>query len=1042
MPNPPRVFTIPASTPFLPTLIKALIDGRLVNGFAPGADPLALATATLYLPTRRAARLARDVFLDVLGTEAAILPRIVAVGDVDEDEIAFDEAGRGDFDATLDVPEALGGLERRLLLATLVTTWATTIAPSKKGEAPLIANNPAAALALADDLARLMDDLATRQVPFEQLDALVPKEVDDYWQITLRFLKIAREAWPAILAEKGKIEPAARRDHLIKAEAERLARSKGPVVAAGSTGSIPATAELLATIAGLPQGALVLPGLDTDLDPASWEKISGDVEQNFPPAAGHAQFAMHSLLRRIGILRDAVSVLAEPAAHGRERIVSEALRPAATTQLWQPKLMAPDFAQRADIALSSISVIEAANAEEEALAAAVALREAVEMPGVTAALATPDRALARRVLAALARWNVTVNDSGGDALPDTPAGVFARLAADAALGGLAPVTLLALLKHPLLRLGAGENAHTDAVTALELAVLRGPRPKPGTEGLVHALKNFRAQRGTLYRSDPRKQLSDAELDLAEELARRLAAALAPLEKLPRATASFPEIAICHRQAVEELSTGKDGKAAAFAGADGNALALAFDEIAEHAAAASFGMTPADYPDFFQAAISDRVVRRPDRPGTRVHIYGLLEARLQNVDRLVLGGLVEGVWPPETRSDPWLSRPMRHELGLDLPERRIGLSAHDFAQSLGAKEVILTRAAKLSGAPTVASRFMQRLQAVAGEERWKAALARGNEYLHWARALDQPEMTPKSAPRPLPKPGVELRPKSLSVTEIELLLRDPYSIYARHVLRLQPLDAVDTPPGARDRGTVIHEAIGTFTERYKNALPADPLEELLRLGREGFAKLEDFPDARAFWWPRFQRVARWFVDFEQERRAGLTKLYVEVPAELEIALGNESTFKLRTRVDRIEEIEHGRYAILDYKTGRAPSSKQVKSGLSPQLTLEGAILRAGCFPGIPAGSSIAQYLYVELRGLEPPGEQKIVDLEKTTADSEAENTRQRLTDVLTRFIDPDTGYASRERPMFMGRGGGDYDHLARVREWSLSGGLAEDESDIE
>ena len=260
---------------------------------------------------------------------------------------------------------------------------------------------------------------------------------------------------------------------------------------------------------------------------------------------------------------------------------------------------------------------------------------------------------------------------------------------------------------------------TGAVAALELAVLRGPRPKPGTEGLIHALKNFRAQRGTLYRSDPRKQLSDAELDLADELARRLAAALAPLEKLPRATASFPEIAVCHRKAVEELSTGKDGKVAAFAGADGNALALAFDEIAEHAAAASFGMTPADYPDFFRAAISDRVVRRPDRPGTRVHIYGLLEARLQNVDRLVLGGLVEGVWPPETRSDPWLNRPMRHELGLDLPERRIGLSAHDFAQSLGAKEVILTRAAKLSGAPTVASRFTQRLQAVAGEERWKA-----------------------------------------------------------------------------------------------------------------------------------------------------------------------------------------------------------------------------------------------------------------------------------------------------------------------------------
>ncbi|MEA2984985.1 MAG: ATP-dependent helicase/nuclease subunit [Alphaproteobacteria bacterium] len=1041
MPNPARVFTIPASTPFLPTLIKALIDGRLVDGFAPGADPLALATATLYLPTRRAARLARDVFLDVLGTEAAILPRIVAIGDVDEDEIAFDEAGRGDFGATLDVPEALDGLQRRLLLATLVTTWAKTLAPGKKGEAPLIANNPSAALALADDLARLMDDLATRQVPFEQLDALVPREVDNYWQLTLDFLKIAREAWPGVLAEKGKIEPAARRNWLIKAEAERLARSKGPVVAAGSTGSIPATAELLATIAGLAQGAMVLPGLDTDLDTDSWEKIGGGTEQNLPPAAGHAQFAMHSLLKRIGITRDAVTVLAEPAAHGRERIISEALRPAATTQLWQQKLMAPDFAQQADMALSSISVIEAANAEEEALAAAVALREAVQRPGMTAALATPDRALARRVLAALARWNVTVNDSGGDALPDTPAGVFARLTADAALGGLAPVTLLALLKHALLRLGGGENAQTGAVAALELAVLRGPRPKPGTEGLIQALTNFRAQRGTLYRSDPRKQLSDAELDQADDLARRLAAALKPLEKLPRRAASFAEIAICHRKALEELSTGKDGKVAAFAGADGSALALAFDEIAEHAAAASFDMTLADYPDFFRAAVSDRVVRRPDRPGTRVHIYGLLEARLQNVDRLVLGGLVEGVWPPETRSDPWLNRPMRHELGLDLPERRIGLSAHDFAQSLGAGEVILTRAAKLSGAPTVASRFTQRLQAVAGEVRWKAALARGDKYLHWARALDQPEMPPKSAPRPQPKPGVELRPQSLSVTEIELLLRDPYSIYARHVLRLQPLDAVDTPPGARDRGTVIHEAIGTFTERYKEALPADPLEELLRLGQEGFAKLEDFPDARAFWWPRFQRVARWFVEFEKERRENLGRLHAEVRATHEIQLGDK-VFKLNTRADRIEELNDGCYAIIDYKTGRAPSSKQVKSGLSPQLTLEGAILRKGGFDGIAEGASIAKYLYVELRGGEPAGEQKFIDMDKTSPDIEAENALRKLTQVLIRFTDPDTGYASRERPMFMGRGGGDYDHLARVREWSLSGGVADEEGDVE
>jgi ATP-dependent helicase/nuclease subunit B len=1037
----PRVFTIPASAPFLPTLIKALIDGRVVPGFAPGFDPLALSNATLYLPTRRAARSARDVFLDVLGSEAAILPRIVAIGDVDEDEIAFDEAAREDFSgAALEIPEALGGLERRLLLASLVMQWAKVTAPKQKHDAPLVATSPAAALALADDLARLMDDLTTRQVPFSSLDGLVPDNVDVYWQETLRFLKIAREEWPAILTERNKIEPAARRDLLIKAESERLTRASGPVVAAGSTGSIPATAELLATIAKLPHGAVVLPGLDTDLDAESWDMIGGDAEQRLPPAAGHPQFAMHGLHKRIGILREAVEVLAPPQAHGRERIVSEALRPAAMTELWRERLTTQDFAQQADGAFSSISVVEAANAEEEALAVAVALREAVEMPDKTAALATPDRALARRVLAALARWDVVANDSSGDKLPDTADGVFARLTAEAALGGLAPVTLLALLKHPLLRLGGRAEAHAEAITTIELAVLRGPRPKPGSEGLIHALQSFRDQRAGLYRTDPRKEITDRELDAADELARRLAAAFAPLENLPRKPMAFAEIAACHLQAMHALGTDHEKKIPAFAGTEGEALSRAFAEITEHASV-GFTIAPADYPDFFRATIADRVVRRPDNPGARVHIYGLLEARLQNVDRLVLGGLVEGTWPPETRADPWLNRPMRYELGLDLPERRIGLSAHDFAQSLGAREVILTRAAKLAGAPTVASRFVQRLQAVASKERWDAALARGENYLHWARALDQLDAPPKAIARPRPAPPVAMRPTSLSVTEIETLLRDPYSIYARHILGLQPLDAVDTPPGARDRGTVIHDAIGTFTERYKDALPADALEELLQLGKEGFAPLEDFPDARACWWPRFCRVAEWFIHFEQERRPTLKQLYAETSAKLEIPLG-DITFTLRTRADRIEHRDDGRYAILDYKTGRVPTAPQVKSGLSPQLTLEGAILRQGCFEGVAAGASIGEYCYVSLRGGSPAGEPKPITWRDTTPDAEADRALQRLTQVLMKFADVDIGYLSRERPMFMNRGGGDYDHLARVREWSLTGGVGDEEGESE
>jgi ATP-dependent helicase/nuclease subunit B len=1003
-----RVFSIPASAPFLPTLISALADGRLVAGFPAKGDPLALAGATLYLPTRRACRLARNVFLDMLAGDAAILPRIVAIGDVDEDEIAFADAATGDLAAAaLELPPALGGFERKALLAELILKWAVSPRMRGSGGASLVAHSPAAAFALASDLAHLMDDMTTRQVPWESLDGLVPGDLDEYWQHTLEFLRIARAEWPAILVERGAIEPAERRDKLIAAEAARLGKSDGPVIAAGSTGSMPATAALLTAIAKLPHGAVVLPGLDIDLEQAAWDSIAGGADGE--PAYGHPQFAMQALLRRIGIARDEVKPLSV-APHGRERLVSEALRPAAATDHWQQRLSQSDFANHVDAALAGITVIEAANAEDEALAIAVALREAVETPGKTAALITPDRALARRVLAGLTRWNVAVDDSGGDALADTPAGVFARLVAKAALERLAPVTLLALLKHPLCRLDM------RAVAVLEGAVLRGPRPRAGTAGLAHALATLRDSRAKLHRSDPRARISEAELAAADDLVRRLAAALAPLETLGAAPRPFAEIAACHREVIATL------------GDETEELARAFDDIAT---AGRLPIRPSDYPELFAAAIADRVVRRAEAD-VRVRIFGPLEARLQTVDRVVLGGLVEGVWPPETRSDPWLSRPMRHALALDLPERRIGLSAHDFAQALGTQEVFLTRATRLAGAPTVASRFVQRLAAVAGDSKWKQALQRGSSYLEMARSLDAPAQEARPIERPRPKPPVAARPTQLSVTEIEHWLRDPYTIYAKHILRLRPLDAVDTPPGAADRGTVIHGAVGDFTEAYAQRLPDDPVAELERLGREHFAPLEDYPAARAFWWPRFLRIARWLVSFESRRRAALTALHAEIKGELEIPLG-DTRFKLTVRADRIEQRSDGRYAILDYKTGAPPTEKQVRAGLSPQLTLEAAIMKCGGFPGIAAGGSVAELVYVRLRGGERAGEECVINFEEGTPDSQADRALARLTGVAARFAQEATPYLSLVHPMWKTRYG-DYDHLARVKEWSLTSGL--------
>jgi ATP-dependent helicase/nuclease subunit B len=1031
MPDSPNVFSIPASAAFLPTLIDALRNGHLVKGFPDSNDPLELARATLYLPTRRACRLARDNFVAALDGQGAILPRIVALGDLDEDEIIFAEAATGELAGdALSILPAVGTLERRLLLAQLIAKWAERVR-SEKG-APLIANTPAARLALADDLGRLIDDVITRKMEWTRLDALVPDQFDEYWQRTLEFLKIARGFWPERLNEIGAIDAAARRDQLIDAEMKRLADSNQPVIAAGSTGSMPTTAKLLTAIAQLPHGAVVLPGLDTDLDEESWRRIASDDEEKNAAGTVHPQFAMHALLGRMGIVRNAVKQLATAAAHGREMLASEALRPAMTTDRWQSRFGTTDFAAAADKAMAGMSVVETANVEDEALAIAVCLREIVATPDKTAALVTPDRALARRVVAALERWHVEVDDSGGDALADTRAGIFARLVAEVALQGLEPAPLLALLKHSLLRLDAKPGTYARAIAALECVVLRGPRPRRGSAGLAHALATFfKQKRDELHRNDPRNFVPPADLDAAEQLVEKFKQALVPLEALTGKSISLRELAQAHAKTLEALAS-HDSLVAAYTGTDGLQVQRVFETIEDSDASATLVLAASDYPDVFHLLCSGRAERRPESGNPRIRIFGLLEARLQNADRIVLGGLNEGTWPPDTRSDPWLSRPMRLELGLNLPELRVGLSAHDFAQSLGAPEVILTRAAKQAGAPTVRSRFLQRLAAVAGEERWSDALKRGAVYANYARALDHPaKVSPVARPQPVPPP--EARPSKLSVTDIENWLRDPYTIYAKHVLRLFPLDAIDTPPGAADRGTFIHEAVGEFTKKFAEALPADVARELTALGQKHFAQLEDYEEARAFWWTRFLRIAGWFGGWERERRAMAKKIFAEISGKHSIPLGN-ADFLLTARADRIEQRADGSYAILDYKTGQPPTEPQVRSGLAPQLTLEAAILRKGGFPGIAAGS-VSEIGYVRLKGGDPPGEPKNIKLATGTPDSNADVALQKLTEIAKKFVVEGEPYRSLVHPMWK-RHYGDYDHLARVKEWAASGGESE------
>ena len=1033
-----RLFTIPPGAAFLPALADALIAGRLVGDL--GADPLALAGVTIYLPTRRAARALAAILAERLG-DAALLPRMVPLGEADEAEL--DLAANPLLE---NGPDALNPsmppLERRLILARLVQAWAETVdrklLPIDDDVPFLVPSSPSDAVGLAADLERLMDALTVEGLPWSEIGSAVEAEYSQYFGLTLDFVRIAAEAWPRILAERGMSDPVSRARTLVLAEADRLRRDRpeDPVVVAGSTGSVPATARLIAAVASLPRGAVVLPGLDLELDQGGWDAIETGEGFSREIAHGHPQAVLHRLMGPGGLKlpRDAVTALGAPDAEARARatLLSQALRPAETTDAWA-RIAAPERAGIAARGLAGLAVAEAADEREEALIAAIALRETLETPGATAALVTPDRGLATRVAAELARWGIVAEDSAGLALARSPAGRLARLAAELA-AEVHPARLITLLAHPLVRLGLTRSEVVRGAAALEIGVLRGPAPASGFEGLKRALAEARIPKPGERRPRAKRRLKQVDWDLAEAVIERLAVAFAnfpaPDERGP---CNLVAVAGRHRETCDWLVAGPDEAEEPPADPSLGCLDSLFDELG----LAEPGLLPGrfgDYPAFFTALARERVVPCAGAaPHPRLRILGLLEARLLTADRVVLGGLDEGVWPMKTTTDAFLNRPMRERVGLNPPERRIGQSAHDFMQALGTRDALITRSARREGSPTVPSRFLQRMRAFVGEEAWTGALRAGARFAAYATALDtmppQPRLT-----QPKPKADPALFPRSLSVTEIETLVRDPYVIFARHVLGLDPLEPVAALPGASERGTLIHDIFGTFAGKHPEDLPALAEEILFGLASNAFAQIADtYPELYAEWWPRYVRLAAAYLPWEKARRPDLSRVHPEISGKWVIPMGAE-TFTLRARADRIERHRDGGACIVDFKTGAPPSNKEVYAGFSPQLTLEAAMLMAGAFEGVPAGKASPDLLYLYASGgrkpltpqpLKPPrGDDRPVEA------IVAEHA-ERLRGLVARFLTGEAAYVSRPYPKYA-RANGDYDHLARVLEWSLGG----------
>jgi ATP-dependent helicase/nuclease subunit B len=984
------IFTIPAGFSFADELALGILDRY-------GRDPITLAGVSVLLPTRRACRALREAFLRLSDGRPLLLPRLSPLGDLDAEGLSLALEELPELAGSLELPPAIGDLRRRLLL-----TRAILAAPDFAATAPQ-------AVRLAADLTRLLDQVETERLGFDRLASLVPADYAEHWQITLGFLTILTEHWPQILAAEDACDPAQRRNRVLEAQAAawRTRPPAGPVIAAGSTGSIPATRALLEVIAGLPQGALVLPGLDTGTDETGWQAITADET--------HPQHTLAELLARLELDRREVRPWradAVPPRPQRVRLLAEVLRPAATTEDWR-SLSGLD-----PRALDGLTRVDCPTAQDEAEVVALMLRQALETADRTAALVTPDRGLARRVAAALGRWGILVDDSGGQPLADTAAGSFLRLSAATVVDDFAPVPLLALLKHPLAALGETPAGCRAFARGLERLVLRGPRPADGIAGLHAVLE-----------AAPEGRLRQAvSVGLA-----RFAGIAAPFVELVRSgSAPLAVLVSAHIAFAEALAATREGPGAErlWRHEDGEAAAGFINELAL-AAAESPAVAVGDYPGLFDSLLSGRVVRPRFGRHPRLAILGPLEARLQHHDLMILGGLNEGGWPAEPAADPWLSRPMRKSFGLPAPERQIGLSAHDFAQAAAAPEVVLTRAERVEGAPTVPSRWLSRLETVLRALGFEDRRERQSEdqWLAWARRLDEPvSVSPVTAPAP--RPPVAARPRRLSVTEIETWMRDPYAIYARHILELRPLEAIAADPGAAERGQFIHEALDRFIRAWPDALPADALERLLDQGRGAFGDLLARPEVWAFWWPRFERVAAWFVDQERRRRPLIRPQATEVSGGIEFD-GRAGLFLLTAKADRIDRLPDGRLAIIDYKTGTLPTASDIALGFSPQLPLEAAIAAAGGFRGVPA-AAVGQLAFWRLAGGDPAGEERLV---RGEASALAEQAHGGLEALIWAFDDPATAYCSRPWPERAPRFD-EYAHLARVQEWSAAGGTGE------
>ncbi len=986
----PAVYSIAAHRGFADALVAGLIPRY--------ADPdLGLARLTLLLPSRRAERIVTEAFVRLSGG-GMLLPRMAVVGDLDLDETLgplLDPLGAGS-----DIPPAADQTRRWLRLAQLLREEMAERAPAAPG-----------LLRLAFETARTMDRLAVEGIELGDLlqDRVsgIVGDLAQHWQQTTRQFARVQARWQAELDARGEVDPPVRRNALFEYTAARWQANPPPhgVVAAGVTSASPALAKLLRVVAHLPKGAVILPDLDLNLADEVWTALGvagvpgepGGAPFGERDAVSHPQYHLKLLLNRMGINRSEVDPWhragLSAAPPERSRAISNLFLPPAASASWVDL----PAAQRR---LSAVRLMECAHPGDEAQAIAVLLREALEVPERRAALITPDRGLAGRVVAQLRRWGIQADDSAGRPLPQTPAGRVLLLLAQVVASDAAPVPLLALLVHPLVHAGAGRADWLDHARALDLA-LRGPRRAPG----LAPLRAVIAGRG--------------EAMLAWW--KGIEAVLTPLLAWP---GELP-----FEQALGDLAAAAEALCgpALWGEADGRALAALVDELREAAGAAGTCLAPADLPGVLRDALERVAVRPPWGGHPRLAIYGLLEARMSRADLVICGGLTEGTWPANPSPDPLLPPAVLRALGVPGAEFRIGLAAHDLAGALGAPEVVLSWAQRDESGPVIPSRFVLRVEAMLGELAKDHRETRAPEL---ARRIDH---APVAAhyPQPKPMPTTAQRDVPLAVTAIDRLRGDPYQFYASAILRLRLLDPLDADPTAAWKGTVVHNVLDRWHKSGGGA------GELLALASQELAEMRAHPLVRSLWWPRLEAGLQW-IDAETARLAGEGRQF------LKSEIKGEMTFdgvKVHGRADRIDQLTDGTLAVVDYKTGAPPSGTMVEKGFALQLGTIGLIADRGGFDGV-AGSP-GQFEYWSLGkseksatkfgySKEPVKEGKVKS--GLPREQFLDFTADFLSNAISRWIKGDEPFTARLNPDLGGYN--DYDQLMRLDEWQARGGSGE------